>query len=245
MMGKKQKIVLEIRTDAGTRKNKKKGKGKKGNAGQVAPADQQPAAGLQVVKAPGDFKAAIREQQGKLKQKYKVRADSALITSAVQSVTDEGGDPRRVRIAVDGPAGTVFDIGAHPSVGGDEDLPCSGDVFLASLAACQEITIRLVASALGLPLHHLHVRVEGDWDVRGTLGVDRNAPIGFTALRVQVDLDTTGAADRIERLLESARKYCVVGQTLDHVPPVTFHPNVTNRGVPANVDVHAGQSAAD
>jgi uncharacterized OsmC-like protein len=171
----------------------------------------------------------LRERQAALKLKYRVRPDSALITSAVHSVTEEGGDPRRVKIAVDGGNGTVFEIGAHTAVGGDDDLPCSGDVFLASLAACQELTIRLVAAALSLPIHRLIVRVEGDWDVRGTLAIERSSPVGFTDLRVNVELETEGADDRIERLLTSAERYCVVGQTLAHAPEVIFSANVTNR----------------
>ncbi len=173
-------------------------------------------------------KPTLRERQSALKLKYRVRPDSALITSAVHSVTEEGGDPRRVRIAVDGGSGTVFDIGAHVAVGGDDDLPCSGDVFLASLAACQELTIRLVAAALSLPIHKLVVRVEGDWDVRGTLAIERSSPVGFTDIRVKVELETEGADDRIERLLKSAERYCVVGQTLEHAPEVVFSANVTN-----------------
>lgn len=197
-----------------------------------APTTAAPAA--EVVAANGSATAAppptptLRERQARLKQKYRVRPDSALITSAVHSVTEEGGDPRRVRIAVEGGNGTVFEIGAHVAVGGDDDLPCSGDVFLASLAACQELTIRLVAAALSLPIHRLVVRAEGDWDVRGTLAIERSSPIGFTDLRVNVELETEGAADRIERLLASAERYCVVGQTLAHTPEVTFSANVTN-----------------
>lgn len=175
-------------------------------------------------------KSALRERQSALKLKYRVRPDRARITSAVHSVTEEGGDPRRVRIAVDGASDAVFEIGAHPGVGGDDDLPCSGDVFLASLAACQELTIRLVAAALSLPLHKLVVRVEGDWDVRGTLALERAAPVGFTDLRVAVELETTGPNDRIERLLKSAERYCVVGQTLEQAPAVGFHADVTNHG---------------
>lgn len=175
-------------------------------------------------------KLTLRERQSALKLKYRVRPDSALITSAVHSVTEEGGDPRRVRIAVEGGNGAVFEIGAHTAVGGDDDLPCSGDIFLASLAACQELTIRLVAAALSLPIHKLVVRVEGDWDVRGTLAIERSSPVGFTDLRVNVELETEGADDRIERLLKSAERYCVVGQTLEHAPAVRFHADVTNHG---------------
>lgn len=170
----------------------------------------------------------LRERQNQLKMKYKVRPDSALLTSGVSSVTEEGQDPRRVRIAVDGPGGVVFDIGAHRGVGGSDDLPCSGDIFLASLAACQELTIRLVAAALSLPIHKLDVRVEGDWDVRGTLGVLRESPIGFTDLRMKIDLETDGAPERVERLLKSAEHFCVVGATLKNPPEVAITTNITN-----------------
>jgi uncharacterized OsmC-like protein len=171
----------------------------------------------------------LRERQRLLKMKYRVRPDSALLTSAVAGVTDEGQDPRRVRIAVDGPSDVVLDVGAHPGVGGPDELPCSGDIFLASLAACQEITIRMVAAALSLPIHKLTVRVEGDWDVRGTLGALRESPIGFTDLRVNIDLETDGAPDRIERLLKSAEHFCVIGQTLTNPPEVEIDSRITNR----------------
>ena len=171
---------------------------------------------------------SLRERQSQLKLKYRVRPDSALITSSVSSVTEEGQDPRRVRIAIDGPSGVVLDIGAHAAVGGFDDLPCSGDIFLASLAACQEITIRLVAAALNLPIHKLKVQVEGDWDVRGTLGVNRESPIGFTDLRMNIDLETDGSPERVERLLKSAERFCVVSETLKNPPPVVINANVTN-----------------
>ncbi len=169
----------------------------------------------------------LRDRQSALKQKYRVRPDSAHITSAVYSVTEPGGDPTRVRIAVDGQSGVILDIGAHHAVGGPGEMACSGDIFLASLAGCQELTIRLVAAALGLPIHRLAVRVEGDWDVRGTLASNRESPIGFTAIRVNVDIETDGAPDRVQRLLTSAERYCVVGATLHSPPPVTFNANVT------------------
>ncbi|MDQ3657964.1 MAG: OsmC family protein [Chloroflexota bacterium] len=167
-----------------------------------------------------------RERQGVLKQRYRDDPGSARQTTAVYSVTDDVTDPTRVRIAVDGPSGAVIDIGAHHSVGGDGELPCSGDIFLAALAGCQEITIRLVASALGLPLHRLAVRVEGDWDARGTLAVDRETPVGYTAIRIDVELQTDGPDDRVERLLKAAERYCVVGATLGDAPTVAFNATV-------------------
>jgi uncharacterized OsmC-like protein len=174
------------------------------------------------------MKTTLRERQSELKAAYREDPESALLTSSVTSVTEDGQDPRRVRIAVDGPSGLVLDIGAHAAVGGFEDVPCSGDIFLASLAACQELTLRLVAAALSLPIHKLAVRVEGDWDVRGTLGVRRESPVGFTDLRVNIDLETEGAPDRIERLLASAEQFCVVGATLKNPPEVIINANVTN-----------------
>jgi len=173
--------------------------------------------------------STLRERQSALKQQYRDDPESALLTSAVESVTEEGGDPRRVRIAVDGPSGVVLEVGAHPGVGGFEELACSGDIFLASLAACQEITIRMVAAAYGMPIHRLNVRVEGDWDVRGTLGSRKESPIGFTDLRVIVDLETDGPPDRVERMLKSAERFCVVSETLKSPPAVEMRSQVTNR----------------
>lgn len=174
--------------------------------------------------------SAFRERQGPLKERYRDDPTAARETSAVYSVTDDVADPSRVRIAVDGPSGTVFDIGAHSAVGGDGELPCSGDVFLAALAGCQEITIRLVAAALGVSLGRLAVRVEGDWDARGTLAVDREAPVGFTAIRVSVELDTEATDDQVERLLKSAQRYCVVSATLEDSPAVAFEATVNGAG---------------
>lgn len=162
----------------------------------------------------------LKTRQSTLKQGYRDDPATSLITSAVDSTTPASDDPTRVRITVDSPAGTTLEIGAHVAVGGEEDLPCSGDIFLASLAACQEITIRMVASAMGLTLNRLAVRVEGDWDVRGTLAVSRESPIGFTALRILVDLDVDTDDDQKARLLKSAERYCVVSQTLKNPPPV-------------------------
>ncbi len=176
--------------------------------------------------APNADVPAYRERQTALKQAYRDDAAAGHQTTVVHSVTGDGDDPTRVRIAVEGPSGAVIDIGAHHSVGGDGELPCSGDIFLAALAGCQEITIRLVAAALGVTLDQLDVRVEGDWDARGTLAVDREAPIGYTAIRIAVDLKTDADKDKVERLLKSAKRYCVVGATLEAAPSVDFTANV-------------------
>ena len=104
----------------------------------------------------------LRERQARIKQDYRERPDTGMQTSAVTSVTGDVEDPTRVRIAIDGIEGAVLEIAAHHAVGGTHPVPCSGDVFLAALAGCQEITLRMVAAAIGLKLRHLSVRVEGD-----------------------------------------------------------------------------------
>ncbi len=171
----------------------------------------------------------LRERQTALKQGYRDDPATARQISAAYSVTDQGDDPTRIRIAIDGPSGAILEIGAHPAVGGQPDLPCSGDILMASLAGCFELTTRLVAAALGMPLHRLEIRVEGEWDARGTLGVDREAPVGFTAIRVLVDLETEGSEDRVARLIASAERYCVVGTTLASPPAVEFVVNAGTR----------------
>ena len=165
-------------------------------------------------------RASFKDRQRALKNAYRDDPEQARQTTVVHSVTPPDPETGKVRIAVDGAAGTELDIGAHVSVGGTEDSPCSGDVFLASLAACYEITLRLVAAASKVTITRLDLRVEGEWDARGTLGIDREVPVGYTAIRVLVDLDAEGPEDRIARLPELTERYCVVSQTLKTPPSV-------------------------
>jgi uncharacterized OsmC-like protein len=162
----------------------------------------------------------FRDRQRALKASYRENPDLAKIVSAVRSVTPADVDTGKVRIAIESDAGVELDVGAHVSVGGIEDVGCSGDYFLASLAACYEITLRLVAAASRITINRLDLRVEGDWDARGTLGIDADVPVGFTALRVIADLDATGPEDRLANLQELTERYCVVSQTLKNPPVV-------------------------
>jgi uncharacterized OsmC-like protein len=162
----------------------------------------------------------LRERQARLKQEYRERPETGMQTSAVTSVTGASDDPTRVRIAVDGIEGAILEIAAQHAVGGTHPVPCSGDVFLAALAGCQEITLRMVAAAIGLELRHLSVRVEGDWDARGTLGVDREVLVGFQALWMRIEVDTDAPEDQLARLMKSAERYCVIASTLKDAPPV-------------------------
>ena len=165
----------------------------------------------------------LRERQAPLKARYESEPESAKLTITVRSVT-EGDDPMRCRIStVPYAAGApeTYDVGAHPMAGGAGDLACSGDVLLASLAACQEITLRMVAAAMGIQLERVEVTVEGEMDFRGTMGVDPAAPVGFQQIRTHVKLATDAPSDRLERLAQRAERYCVVASTLRQSPELT------------------------
>lgn len=158
----------------------------------------------------------LRERQAPLKARYEADPASARLTMRVRSVT-AGSDPTRCTIATEDASGTVlasWDAAAHPYAGGDGELACSGDLLLASLAACQEITVRMVAAAMGVELQELEVVVEGDIDFRGTMGIDPETPVGFTAIRSSVRLAADVPEDRLAKLAARAERYCVVGATL-------------------------------
>lgn len=159
---------------------------------------------------------SIRDRQTPLKAQYQSDPDTAHMTTRVYSTTT-GDDPMRVQIGTD--AGqTRIDAVAHPAVGGYDDTACSGDLLIAAYAACQEITLRLVATAMGIELQHLELTVEGEWDVRGTLGVDRETPVGYTKIHTTINVVTDAPEEKVQKLLERYERYCVVGATL-RTPP--------------------------
>jgi uncharacterized OsmC-like protein len=162
----------------------------------------------------------LRERQAPLKARYEADPDSAKLTIVVRSVT-EGDDPLRCRIAPDAVPGVAWDAAAHPYAGGDGDLACSGDLLLGSLAACQEITLRMVAAAMGIALKEVEVVVEGDLDFRGTMGVDPETPVGFQQIRTTVRVVADAPTDRLQRLAQRAERYCVVVSTLRQPPELT------------------------
>jgi uncharacterized OsmC-like protein len=156
----------------------------------------------------------IKERQRPLRERYERDPASALVTLAVRSAPSDLADPLHCAIGSD--LGVEWRSGAHPAVGGEGDVPCSGDLLLAALAACQEVTLRMVAANLGLELEQVDVQVEGDWDPRGTLAMGREFPVGLTAIRCHTTVRVAGDVDatRAERLLRSAERYCVVLNTL-------------------------------
>ena len=161
----------------------------------------------------------LRERQAPLKARYESDPESAKLTITVRSTTD-GTDPTTVKISTDAGGGVDWDVGAHPYAGGEGDLACSGDVLLASLAACQEITLRMVAAAMGITLDAVEVTVEGDMDFRGTMGIDADTPVGFQRIRTVVKISADTPADRLERLFQRAERYCVVNSTLRNSPVI-------------------------
>jgi uncharacterized OsmC-like protein len=157
----------------------------------------------------------LRAMQAPLKERYHSEPGAARITLHAEGRLGE----ESIACNVDTGRALVA-AGLHEACGGDGSFACSGDMLLQALAACAGVTLRAVATALDIPLAGGSVRVEGDLDFRGTLGVDREAPVGFTDIRVTFDLDTEADDDQRQRLLERTERYCVVLQTLLHAPNV-------------------------
>ena len=162
----------------------------------------------------------LRGMQAPLKELYKSEPGAALVTLKAQSRIAEG-------IACRLETGkALVEAGLHPATGGTGLQACSGDMLLEALAACAGVTLRAVSTAIGVTLRDATVTAEGVLDFRGTLGVSKEAPVGFREIRLGFHLDTDATEDQIASLLKLTERYCVVLQTLKH-PPVF---SVTRRG---------------
>jgi uncharacterized OsmC-like protein len=150
----------------------------------------------------------LREIQAPLKERYRAEPDSALVTLRASGSLGEG-----VSCSVQ-TGRALAEAGLHPAAGGDGSQLCSGDMLLEALVACAGVTLQAVATSQGVELRGGQVRAEGDLDFRGTLGVERDAPVGFQAIRLIVELDTDADAAQLERLQQLTERYCVVYQTL-------------------------------
>ena len=159
---------------------------------------------------------ALRSIQEPLKAQYRADPDAARITLRARGALGEG-----VSCSVE-TGRAMAEAGLHPASGGDGTQLCSGDMLLEALAACAGVTLRAVATSLGLAVRGGTVDVEGDLDFRGTLSVDRDAPVGFTDIRVRFALDTAASDDELDTLLRLTERYCVVGQTLAASPTLAF-----------------------
>src|SRR5436190_23604739 len=158
---------------------------------------------------------ALREMQAPLKAKYRESPDTAIVTLKAEGSLDGDGIACRVDTGR-----ALVEAGLHPATGGSGLEACSGDMLLEALVACAGVTLKAVATALEFRLRGGQVRAEGDLDFRGTLGVERTAPVGFAAIRLAFDLDTDEPPERIDTLLKLTERYCVVLQTLRNAPPI-------------------------
>lgn len=163
----------------------------------------------------------LRRLQSPLKTKYKEEPDTAMITLKAQARLADGISCR----VETGKA--LVTAGLHPATGGNGMAVCSGDMLLEALAACAGVTLNAVATAIGVELKDAVVRAEGDLDFRGTLGVSKEAPVGFSGIRLFFDLDTTADPEKVSKLVELTERYCVVLQSLKNSPAMTVSSSVS------------------
>jgi uncharacterized OsmC-like protein len=156
----------------------------------------------------------LRSIQQPLKERYRREPEAALVTLRATGTLGEG-------VACSVQTGrAIAEAGLHPASGGDGSLLCSGDMLLEALAACAGVTLRAVATSLGIDVTGA-VHVEGDLDFRGTLGVDREVPVGFTSIRVRFDLEGDASDEERDTLLRLTERYCVVYQSLASAPALS------------------------
>ena len=159
--------------------------------------------------------AELRAMQAPIKERYKTDPTAAVITLKARGSIDNEGIACKVE------TGRALSVaGLHPASGGTGLELCSGDMLLEALVACAGVTVKAVATALEIPLKSGKVSAEGDLDFRGTLGVAKDAPVGFAQIRLRFDLDTDAPQDKLDQLLKLTERYCVVYQTIKSGPPV-------------------------
>jgi len=159
--------------------------------------------------------AELRAMQAPLKERYRCEPEAATITLRAKGALDDANIACKVE------TGRALAVaGLHPATGGSGLELCSGDMLLEALVACAGVTLKAVATALDIPVKSGMVSAEGDLDFRGTLGVAKDAPVGFAQIRLRFDLDTDAPQDKLDQLLKLTERYCVVYQTIRNGPPV-------------------------
>jgi uncharacterized OsmC-like protein len=157
----------------------------------------------------------LRAMQAPIKERYKSEPKAAFITLKAKGTLDDSNIACKVE------TGRALAVaGLHPATGGSGLELCSGDMLLEALVACAGVTVKAVATALDIPLKSGKVSAEGDLDFRGTLGVAKDAPVGFAQIRLRFDLDTEAPQEKLDQLLKLTERYCVVYQTIKSGPPV-------------------------
>ena len=159
----------------------------------------------------------LRELQRPLKQRYRADPTTALLT--LRASASQQDSPMACSVDI---GRAIYEAQAHTGVGGAGTAACSGDLLLGALAACAQVTYQMVSTAMGVPIASVEVAVEGDLDLRGTLGLDPETPVGFSAIRLAFAVDAPDAtSEQLASVLEKTERYCVVLQTLTTPPPVT------------------------
>src|ERR1700758_2281760 len=157
----------------------------------------------------------LRNLQAPLKARYRDDAAAAVVT--LRAAGELGAEGLTCKVET---GKALVEAGLHPATGGDGISACSGDMLLEALVACAGVTLKAVATALDIKLKRGSVSAEGDLDFRGTLGVAKEAPVGFAQIRLRIDLDTEAPQDKLDQLLKLTERYCVVYQTIKSGPPV-------------------------
>ena len=161
----------------------------------------------------------LRAIQTPIKQCYRDNPHSARVLARAEARLD----PNDIACTIPSWRGETR-AGLHPSTGGTGELACSADMLLEALVACAGVTLRAVATAMGITLRRGTVTAEAHWDARGTLGIERSVPVGLTDIALHFDLDAEADAEKIKRLIETTERYCVILQTLRSPPPVSSAP---------------------
>ena len=164
----------------------------------------------------------LRALQAPLKARYRESPATAKVTLSAQGALGEETVTCKV-----GTGKALVEAGLHPATGGSGLAACSGDMLLEALVACAGVTLRAVATALAISVRSGKVLAEGDLDFRGTLGVDKEVPVGFTEVRLCFQLETDATPDQLATLLKLTERYCVIYQTLRHSPRLTLSHEAT------------------
>jgi uncharacterized OsmC-like protein len=159
--------------------------------------------------------AGLRALQAPIKERYKTDPQAAVITLKAKGSLDDSNIACKVETGR-----ALAHAGLHPATGGSGLELCSGDMLLEALVACAGVTLKAVATAIDVPLRSGTVSAEGDLDFRGTLGIAKEAPVGFARIRLRFELDTDAPQEKLDQLLKLTERYCVVYQTIRNGPPV-------------------------
>lgn len=165
----------------------------------------------------------LRALQAPLKSQYRDAPESAVITLKASGELDDA----QIACKVD-TGRAIVEAGLHPATGGDGSFACSGDMLLEALVACAGVTLKAVSTALGIEVRGGKVSAEGDLDFRGTLGVAKDAAVGFQTVRLRFDLDTDASPEQLQKLLSLTERYCVIYQTLANPPKLAATLNSGN-----------------